>query len=79
MGHLIGQAISGLIIGAIAKLLVPGKGPGGLLVTALIGVVGALLGTLTGRAIRKDENYSAGWIPSIVGAIVVILLYRWAF
>ena len=79
MGHLIGQAISGLIIGAIAKLLVPGKGPGGLLVTALIGVVGALLGTLTGRAIWKDENYSAGWIPSIVGAIVVLLLYRWAF
>ena len=79
MGHLIGQAISGLIIGVIAKLLIPGKDPGGLVVTALIGVVGALLGTLAGRAIWKDENYSAGWMPSIVGAIVLLLLYRWAF
>ena len=76
MLHILGQAILGFCVGIIAKLLVPGRDPGGILVTAGIGVAGALLGTLAGRA-WKRENYQAGWVMSIVGAIVLLVLYRW--
>jgi uncharacterized membrane protein YeaQ/YmgE (transglycosylase-associated protein family) len=78
MGHLLGQALFGLVVGALAKLLLPGKDPGGLLVTMGIGLAGSLLGTLAGRAI-KGEGYQAHWVMSIVGAIVLLVLYRWAF
>jgi uncharacterized membrane protein YeaQ/YmgE (transglycosylase-associated protein family) len=78
------QLIVGLIIGAIARWLLPGKemiAPGlwGWLITALIGMGGAFLGTLLGKAIWKNENYSAGWIMSILGAIGLLLLFRWLF
>lgn len=78
------QLIVGLIIGALARWLLPGKemiAPGlwGWLITALIGMGGAFLGTLVGKAIWKNENYSAGWIMSILGAIGLLLLFRWLF
>ena len=73
---LLGQALFGLIVGAVAKLLVPGPDPGGIFVTMGIGLAGSLLGTLVGRAI-KGENYQAHWIMSILGAIVLLVLYRW--
>ena len=76
MLHLLGQALFGLIVGAVAKLLVPGPDPGGIFVTMGIGLAGSLLGTLVGRAI-KGENYQAHWIMSILGAIVLLVLYRW--
>jgi uncharacterized membrane protein YeaQ/YmgE (transglycosylase-associated protein family) len=76
MLHLLGQAVFGLIVGAVAKLLVPGPDPGGIFVTMGIGLAGSLLGTLVGRAI-KGENYQAHWIMSILGAIVLLVLYRW--
>ena len=78
MGHLLGQALFGLVVGAVAKLLLPGRDPGGLLVTMGIGLAGSLLGTLAGRAV-KGEAYQAQWVMSILGAIVLIVLYRWAF
>jgi uncharacterized membrane protein YeaQ/YmgE (transglycosylase-associated protein family) len=68
----------GLIIGAIAKLLMPGKDPGGCIVTILLGITGALVGTWIGR-IFMGENYVAGWILSIVGAMILLLLYRLLF
>src|ERR671937_405404 len=68
----------GLIIGAIAKLLMPGKDPGGCIVTILLGIAGALVGTWIGR-IFAGENYVAGWIMSIVGAMILLLLYRLLF
>lgn len=77
MIHLIGQALFGLVVGVIAKLLVPGRDPGGLIVTMLIGVAGSLLGTFVGRAIKKDPNYSAHWLMSILGAVVLLLVYRY--
>jgi len=67
----------GLVVGIIAKLLMPGKDPGGFIVTILIGIAGALLGGFIGRAIGfYGPNQSAGWIISILGAVILLLLYR---
>jgi uncharacterized membrane protein YeaQ/YmgE (transglycosylase-associated protein family) len=68
----------GLVIGAIAKLLMPGKDPGGCIVTILLGIAGAFVGTWIGR-IFAGGNYVAGWIMSIVGAMILLLLYRLLF
>jgi len=68
----------GLVIGAIAKLLMPGKDPGGCIITILLGIAGALVGTWLGR-LFMGENYVAGWIMSIVGAMILLLLYRLLF
>src|SRR5437667_5612475 len=68
----------GLVIGAIAKLLMPGKDPGGCIITILLGIAGALVGTWIGR-IFAGENYVAGWIMSVVGAMILLLLYRFLF
>lgn len=78
------QLLVGLCIGAIARLLIPGKEPiaaglWGWFVTAGIGMGGSLLGSFVGRAIWKDQNYKAGWILSILGAIALLLLYRFLF
>ena len=70
--------IIGLVIGAIAKLLMPGKDPGGCIVTILLGIAGAFVGTWIGR-IFAGENYVAGWIMSVVGAMILLLLYRLLF
>ena len=84
MFSLIGQLIVGLIIGVIARLLIPGQeavvgGLLGWLVTALIGMGGSFIGTFVGRAIWKKENYAAGWIMSILGAVALLLLFRFLF
>jgi uncharacterized membrane protein YeaQ/YmgE (transglycosylase-associated protein family) len=76
MLHLIGQLIFGLIVGAIAKLLMPGKDPGGVIVTILIGVAGSLLGTFAGRMLWGSADYSSGWITSILGAVILLWIYR---
>lgn len=66
--------IIGLVIGAIAKSLMPGKDSGGYIVTIPLGMVGAFAGTWIGR-ILAGANYVAGWIMSIVGAMILLLLY----
>lgn len=77
MLHLIWMAIFGLIIGALAKLVMPGKDPGGIWITMLLGVAGSLLATFVLRAMgHYTEGQSAGWIASFVGAIVLLLIYR---
>jgi uncharacterized membrane protein YeaQ/YmgE (transglycosylase-associated protein family) len=69
--------VFGLVIGFIAKLLMPGKDPGGFIVTILLGIAGALLGGFIGRAMGfYGPGQSAGWIMSILGAIVLLVLYR---
>ena len=61
----------------IAKLLMPGKDPGGIIVTMVLGVVGALLGGFIGRALGMyNANESAGFIMALVGAVLVLLIYR---
>ena len=84
MFHFIGQLIVGLIVGVIARLILPGKEPIadgalGWLITALIGVVGAFLGSFIARKLWADENYTVGWIMSIVGAILLLLVVRFLF
>ena len=67
----------GLVVGIIAKLLMPGRDPGGFIVTILLGIAGALLGGFVGRAMGfYGPNESAGWIISILGAILLLVLYR---
>ena len=67
----------GLVVGVIAKLLMPGRDPGGFIVTILLGIAGALFGGFIGRAMGfYGENQGAGWIMSILGAIVLLVLYR---
>lgn len=74
---IIWSIIIGFVAGAIAKLIMPGKDPGGFIITILIGIAGSLLFTWLGRMIGwYDEGESAGFIASILGAIVLLLLYR---
>ncbi|MGH7513490.1 MAG: GlsB/YeaQ/YmgE family stress response membrane protein [Gemmatimonadales bacterium] len=70
--------IIGLVVGAIAKLLMPGKDPGGVIVTMLIGVAGALLAGFLGRALGWYSNpgEAPGIIASIIGAMLLLLVYR---
>lgn len=78
---MIGQLIGGLIVGVLARLLLPGKeafpdGPLGWLLTAVLGIAGAFLGGFIARSLWAGENYAAGWIMSIIGAILLLLLVR---
>ena len=67
----------GLVVGVIAKLMMPGRDPGGFIVTILLGIAGALFGGFIGRAMGfYGENQGAGWIMSILGAILLLALYR---
>ena len=69
--------VFGLVIGLIAKLLMPGRDPGGFIVTMLLGIAGALVGGFIGRAMGfYGPNQSAGWMMSILGAIILLALYR---
>ncbi len=75
--HLIGAIIIGFFAGVIAKLLMPGKDPGGFIVTTLLGMGGALLATFLGRSFGwYGPNENAGFLASIVGAILILFLYR---
>lgn len=74
----IGVLVIGLLVGAIAKLLMPGKDPGGCIVTILLGIAGAFVGTWIGR-LFMGEGYIAGWIMSVVGAMILLLIYRLLF
>ena len=77
MQGLIGTLVIGLIIGAVAKLLMPGRDPGGCLVTVLLGIAGALVAGYLGRAIGWYEpGAPAGFIASVIGAMLILLLYR---
>jgi uncharacterized membrane protein YeaQ/YmgE (transglycosylase-associated protein family) len=76
--HFVGSLIIGLIAGAVAKLIMPGKDPGGFFVTMGLGVVGALLATFLGRAVGwYNEGEGGGFIAAVVGSIVILAVYRW--
>ena len=69
--------VFGLVVGIIAKLLMPGRDPGGFIVTTLLGIAGALVGGFIGRSMGfYGPNQGAGWLMSIAGAIVLLAIYR---
>jgi uncharacterized membrane protein YeaQ/YmgE (transglycosylase-associated protein family) len=73
----IGWIIFGLIVGAVAKLIMPGRDPGGIIITMLLGVAGALLGGWIGQALGwYRQGQGAGFIMSVLGAIVLLFIYR---
>ena len=75
--HYIWVAIIGLVVGALAKLIMPGKDPGGFIITMLIGIAGSFLGTFLGRALGLyGEGQGAGFIMSLIGAIILLAIYR---
>jgi uncharacterized membrane protein YeaQ/YmgE (transglycosylase-associated protein family) len=75
--HWLWVILIGLVIGAVAKLLMPGKDPGGFIVTILLGIAGSLVATWLGRVIGLyQEGQSAGFIMSVVGAVLLLAIYR---
>ena len=74
---ILGWIIFGLVVGALAKLIMPGTDPGGIFVTIILGIVGALIGGFQGRLIGLyKEGEPAGFIGALVGAIILLWLYR---
>jgi uncharacterized membrane protein YeaQ/YmgE (transglycosylase-associated protein family) len=74
---IIGWILFGLVVGVVAKLLMPGRDPGGMIVTVLLGIVGALLGGFIGRLLGwYGESDPVGFIMAVIGAIVVLFAYR---
>jgi uncharacterized membrane protein YeaQ/YmgE (transglycosylase-associated protein family) len=77
MFSLIGTLLVGLIVGAIAKFVMPGKDPGGIIVTILLGIAGSVIASYLGRALGwYQEGQTAGWIMSVLGAVLLLFLYR---
>ena len=77
MFSILGWIIFGLIVGALAKLVMPGRDPGGIVVTIVLGIVGALLGGWLGRAIGwYGPNEAAGFMMALIGALILLGLYR---
>jgi uncharacterized membrane protein YeaQ/YmgE (transglycosylase-associated protein family) len=79
MFSLLWTAMIGLIVGAVAKLLMPGKDPGGFIVTMLLGLAGSFVASYLGRLLGwYKEGQAAGFIMSVLGAILLLYLYRLA-
>ena len=77
MFGILGWIIFGLIVGALAKLLMPGKDPGGYIVTTLLGIAGAVVGGFLGRAMGLyGPEDPAGFVMALIGAVVLLTLYR---
>jgi uncharacterized membrane protein YeaQ/YmgE (transglycosylase-associated protein family) len=74
---ILGWILFGLIVGALAKLVMPGRDPGGIIVTMLLGIAGAVLGGFVGRALGLyREGEAAGFFMAFLGAIILLALYR---
>jgi uncharacterized membrane protein YeaQ/YmgE (transglycosylase-associated protein family) len=78
--HLLWALIVGLFVGAIAKLLMPGKDPGGIIVTMLLGLAGSVVASILGRSLGlyPDRSVGPGVLASIIGAVLVLVIYRLA-
>jgi uncharacterized membrane protein YeaQ/YmgE (transglycosylase-associated protein family) len=74
---ILGWILFGLIVGALAKLVMPGRDPGGIIVTMLLGIAGAVIGGFIGRALGfYGPGEAAGWVMSFLGAVVLLAIYR---
>jgi uncharacterized membrane protein YeaQ/YmgE (transglycosylase-associated protein family) len=77
MMGILGWIIFGLVVGALAKLIMPGKDPGGFVVTTLLGIVGAVVGGFLGRLLGLyKEGEPAGFVGALLGAILLLWIYR---
>ncbi len=77
MMHLLWTALIGLIVGAIAKFIIPGKDPGGIFITMIIGIAGSFLGTWLGRMVgHYGADDSAGFLMSLVCALILLGIYH---
>lgn len=76
MFSLLWTLIIGLVVGALAKLIMPGKDAGGIIITMLLGVAGSFIGTYAGRLLGMGESYQAGFLMSLLGAILLLVIYR---
>jgi uncharacterized membrane protein YeaQ/YmgE (transglycosylase-associated protein family) len=77
MFGVLGWIIFGLFVGAVAKLLMPGRDPGGIIVTMLLGIVGAVLGGFLGQSMGLyREGEPAGFFMSLLGSVILLALYR---
>jgi uncharacterized membrane protein YeaQ/YmgE (transglycosylase-associated protein family) len=80
MFGILGWMVFGLIIGALAKLLMPGRDPGGIIVTMILGILGAVVGGFVGRAVGwYQPGEPAGFFMATLGAIVLLFIYRMVF
>ena len=74
---ILGWIVFGLIVGAVAKLVMPGRDGGGIIVTMLLGIVGAMVGGFIGRALNMyGPNDAVGFFMATLGAVIVLFLYR---
>jgi uncharacterized membrane protein YeaQ/YmgE (transglycosylase-associated protein family) len=75
--HIIGWILFGLVVGIVAKFLMPGRDPGGFVITAVLGIVGGFVGGFVGRAMGwyKDGD-AVGFLMAVIGSIIVLALYR---
>ena len=77
MFGVLGWIVFGLVVGIVAKLLMPGKDPGGFIITVLLGIAGAVLGGFIGRALGfYGPGEAAGFIMSLIGAVILLLVYH---
>jgi uncharacterized membrane protein YeaQ/YmgE (transglycosylase-associated protein family) len=74
---ILGWILFGLVVGALAKLVMPGRDPGGIIITILLGIAGAVLGGFLGRSMGwYGPNEPAGFLMSFAGAVVLLVIYR---
>jgi uncharacterized membrane protein YeaQ/YmgE (transglycosylase-associated protein family) len=74
---IIGWILFGLVVGIIGKLLMPGRDPGGFIVTILLGIAGALIGGFVGRSLGMyGEGEPAGFVMAVLGSIILLVIYR---
>jgi uncharacterized membrane protein YeaQ/YmgE (transglycosylase-associated protein family) len=74
---ILGWILFGLVVGVIAKFLMPGRDPGGFIITIVLGIVGALVGGMLGRAVGwYGPNETAGFFMALLGAVLLLILYR---
>jgi len=75
--HVLWMIVVGLIVGALAKLIMPGHDPGGIIVTILLGIAGSLVAGWLGRAVGwYQPGQPAGFFASVIGAIIILAIYR---
>jgi uncharacterized membrane protein YeaQ/YmgE (transglycosylase-associated protein family) len=79
MLNLLWEALIGLMVGAVAKFVMPGKDPGGIIVTMILGILGAFVATYLGQMVGwYQQGDAAGFIMSVVGAVLLLAIYRFS-